>query len=243
MLLHDDDLLVAGGLDRLAAAWESHRNVAAVFGKFHIVFESGEIDAAGSERYNRDYYRTPDLAGPQASAVVSGLRQQFTGAGYLVDRALACSVGFRTPSVVGEFLDMDFGVRLGLAAEPARFVFIDHHVYKYRQTRDSIARSREIVEKRQHLLYDALSELVIPEQYEDERLQAQRRLSPYCVLSYAVSGKRGRALRLLFSKEYGLPRSSPRALYHLLGILLPRAVVWRERWRRRRRSQPGIPGA
>jgi glycosyltransferase involved in cell wall biosynthesis len=229
MLLHDDDLLMPGGLDLLVAAWDAHDGVAAVYGKRYYVAADGKVLERETETGNRLDYKTGEHEGPQASAVVAALRKQFPNNGYLVRRDLARAVGYRPPEVVSDYYcDMDFGIRLGLAAEPLRFVYVDRYITKYRVHGDSVTGAgRTNTDGR--LIYESLMALDIPPDYRVQCQDMYERIALRALRSYARNGDSRRALRVYGSALYRERRSSLRGLYDLATIIMPRLPDWRER--------------
>lgn len=234
LLLHDDDLLISNGLDRLAGVWDEHcksgLDVAAVFGKQYLVSADGEVRLEQSESLNQGYARTSDKAGVQDSAFLSGLTRQFPNDAYLVRSALARSVRCRSPHIIGRDPDMDFGIRLGLAAEPSVYIFLDEYTAKYRLSLESVSRSIA-GNSTDHLKYEALCELIPPEPHRDAYESVLGEVATRAVPHYSLAGKRGEALRIFLSSRYKRHRLSPKGIYHLLCIFCPALFLWREQLR------------
>jgi glycosyltransferase involved in cell wall biosynthesis len=202
MLLHDDDLLIPGALGLLAKAWDAYDDVAAVYGKRYVITEAGEILWSKTKELNARARATKASEGPQPSSIVAGLRQQIPNNGYLVRTDLARAVRCRPTDIIGRHVDWDFGIRLGIAAEPLKFIYVDEYTVKYRLTLDSVARSG-LEPTNVHLLHKSVMEMAIPKRYRDECVDVYNRLTVRALRSCIELKERRWALRLLLSAEYG----------------------------------------
>lgn len=221
MLMHDDDLLCDGGLDRLVAAWDrAPPDVAAVYGKAEVVTFAGDLEPAETERINRLQLRTPDRAGVQRSNALAGITQQFPTNGWLADAALVKQCGWRTRPIIGIWADVDFSIRFAELAGSRPFVFLDEFVSKTRlgETRLSGSRSTDVGSR--HFLEQVRSFRFPPECHE-HRDWLLRTLTEMGVVEAAREGERARALALLRSEHYRHSWLVPFTLYRLLYIASP----------------------
>ncbi len=215
VLLHDDDVLLPNAIKKLAALWDSLPTLDAAFGKQCLVEHDGT--PALPERtlaLNAGYHRLPANAGRQTLPVVAGLLRMFPNDGYMVSKALARQIGYRSRKEVGDACDTDFGLRLCAVAR--EIWFLDEFIVKYRLSNDSISK-HSIVEP---YTYDMLSNLKVPREVETILKVARREIVPGAVSGFARLGQTGRAWQLLVSPDYAWRRRlSPRGAYHLLLIL------------------------
>jgi glycosyltransferase involved in cell wall biosynthesis len=228
VLLHDDDALLPGGLDLLIRAWDAHDDVAAVYGKQQYVDDARAVLAQRTEAANRHFCKTAEWQGAQESAFMAGLRQQFPNNGYLVRAELARSVGYRSREEIGGFVvDFDFGIRLGLAAEPAKFVYVDAFTSMYRVHLDSVSWSgREAFDV--HLLYESLLRMEVPGRYKAACRNVYERLAMQAFRTYLHDGNRLAALRVYLSPNYPTNRASAKGLFHFASILMPMIFRYRQ---------------
>lgn len=219
-LIHDDDGLLPNGLDRLVAAWDTESDIVCVYGKFKIVSAEGDLLPDDTSRHNVLYGRVSSAAGPQESALTAALSQQLPHNGYLVSADLARSLKYRTEQEVGDFGDVDFGIRLAIAAGQGKFFFVDDFISFYRQTANSIAHSRR-GNHGQYLLYEKMMELQVPSQDRAAHDLLLRRMSAPAVLSAAMAGKRKQAIGIMCSKHYSLRYTDVRTVFRLAYIASP----------------------
>jgi glycosyltransferase involved in cell wall biosynthesis len=219
VLLHDDDLLLPNAIVDLDKCWQIEPGLTAAFGKQYIISMLGEILLQESENLNRSYYRTANVEGLQASAVVSGLLQQFPNNGYMVLSAAAKSIKYRDRNIVGDACDQDFGIRLGMAFD--KFYFLNKYTSKYRITTTSSVSNKEDC-KIAEFMYPMIEALSLPESSEYARKCALKNLAPLAIKSYALQGRKKEAWNIYFSENFSLiKRAAPGGIYLLLLSLLP----------------------
>ena len=230
MLLHDDDLLLPDAIQTLADCWNDHPNLTAAFGKQYIMSASGEVSQSETEYANKLFFRTPDRAGLQRSALESALRQQFPNDGFMIRADIAKRIRLRDRSEVGDPADFDFGIRVALESEG--FYFVDKYTCKYRYTPGSISRSPQRIE----LMFPVIESLAIPRDIEPARKAVLRRMAPFHVKHLALKRKRADALRVLFGEHFdpGL-RYSQKGLILLGQIIAPALDPMLQEIRRRSR--------
>ena len=191
-----------------------------VYGKFHISSAEGELLAKETKAHNALYGRIKNAAGIQSSPISAGLSQQLPHNCYLVDTATARAVQYRTEEEIGNSGDVDFGIRLGFAADGRKFIFVDEFISFYRQTPNSILRSRKGIYG-WCLLYRAVEQWKVPEADLPARDHLLQRLSAQSIVDAAKAGDRRQALKILSSKHYKLKWHDPRTSYRLAYILSP----------------------
>jgi glycosyltransferase involved in cell wall biosynthesis len=214
VILHDDDRLLPGAVRALNACWQVAPDTACAFGLQHVISAEGEVLARESQALNTAYFRTPDRAGPQGSALASALMGQMPNNGYLVLTEAARAIRFRDRNIVGDGCDYDFGIRL--AQQYGGFFFLDQYTSQLRRTPGSITSSGTVSP-----MFGVVSALDLPPELEFARRIALRRMAPGVVRDFALHGRRREALRVYLSDAYPL-RQRPHGAIHLLMGLWPR---------------------
>lgn len=222
LLLHDDDLLCPGGLDRLERGWTDLPGTRCIYGNQYVVAADGALLADETESVNRQYFRMTPYAGRQASGLTAGLWQQMPNDCFLIESDLARTVGYRQEEEMGQCVDVDFAIRVGMAAGAGEFVFLDEFISKYRLTEHSIMRNRKLNHGR-HLLLAFIESLPTKEAAEEDARQILlRRLGLGASLDAATAGHRSLGLRIMMSRYYTKPFFSRWTMYRLLCIASPR---------------------
>jgi hypothetical protein len=221
ILLHDDDLLCSDGITILDRGWQDFPGARCVYGKQYMIAADGSILPDETKQLNDHYFRDETYAGRQGSGLEASLRQQMPNNGYLIDSALAREVGYRTESEVGQSVDADFAVRVGMSVQPGQFVFLDAFTSKYRLTPGSIMRSKSI-NHGQHLLYAALQQIPTDAAEEVAKEIMLRRVALDASLDAARAGQRRVALNIMMSKYYDKPMFSRWTIFRLLCVISPR---------------------
>jgi glycosyltransferase involved in cell wall biosynthesis len=231
LLLHDDDVLAAGAVAALAAAFDGGPDIVAAYGLQDVISESGEFDRGKTDALNVRYARTARYAGLRTDPVICALRRQFPNDGYLVDAALARAVGYRPTSEVGESCDTDFSLRLALQARGKAFYLLDRTTCRYRLNRAALSGSRNISWKFYDYLLTITEHLSPPERAVRDALLGE--IAVKALTENAVHGRRLTALRILLSGHYPLRRKLgiPKLLYHLGLIAVPQIDKLRRRTR------------
>ncbi|WP_375397602.1 glycosyltransferase family A protein [uncultured Sphingomonas sp.] len=215
VILHDDDLLLPGGLDRLDEEWRAFADPVCVFGKQVVIHEDGAVAIGETLAVNRRYHRARKPTAVQRPSETVGLLQQIPNDCFLVDAALARSVGYRPESEVGLAADSDFGIRLALAAPDREFVLVDAYVSAYRINRDSMMRWTH--RNQAHpLMFVAVEQLRLPPEAENARRIYLNRLGPAAVLDAANAGDLALARRIFRSTHY---RRSPVSVHRLVAMI------------------------
>jgi glycosyltransferase involved in cell wall biosynthesis len=220
LLLHDDDLLCDGGLDKLVAVWIRHSEITCAYGKQYLISSKGEVQHEETEAFNRRYDRVQANQGVQASAITAALSQQLPNNCFLLDAKSARAVGYRSEEEIGNSVDVDFGIRLAQSTSGKSFVFIDEFVSFYRLTEHSILRSRSF-NYGEHLLFYEIMRLNVSEYDLAARNQLLRRISARAVLNAAMARDRLKALKIFLSRHYALRYADIRSLYRLAYIASP----------------------
>ena len=214
LLLHDDDMLLPGALEILAARWIEIPYLTAAFGKQYITDHVGNVSIPKSEELNRRYGRTPDKAGLLEVPAIAGVSRMFPNNGYLICTAIAREIGYRPPAEVGHACDTDFGVRLCTSA--SAICFVDEYVAKYRVSDDALTINGRL----EAHAYRAIQEAVVPLAAIPAQKRALRDLAPAAVSAFARLGKPRSALEIFLSAHYGLSRRlHPRAAFHILLVI------------------------
>lgn len=196
IVLHDDDTLTPDAVELLVQAWDRHEGIDACFAKQYVTFEDGVGRPADSEALNRAYGRVREAEGLVPDPIRAALLQQLPGAGFLVDTALARRVRQSSAPHVGVVCDFEFGLRLGLASRA--FAYVDRYVYNYRDT----AASASSTVNSSGNLWQVLTELALPEQYERFRRMRLEAIAPAVVWQALSTGNVGRAREVMRSPYY-----------------------------------------
>lgn len=209
VLIHDDDLMVPGGVDALISAWNAEDDkVDAVYGFQYIASASGDIDFKASQFNNHYYFRRPELLGAQKSNLWAALVAQFPNNGYMIRKSIACKLDFPTEVEVGLFpIDIYFGIRYALLSSQ-NFVLIPDYVATYRKSDVSIARTPSLDAHDGHLGWEALPDLDAMNALEREGLElARRRMAPRAIEGYLAAGNLQAAAKILHQHFRHLDRS------------------------------------
>ncbi len=229
MLLHDDDRLRPGGLDRLVRAWADHPDTTCAYGRQVLVDPAGVALPAETAAWDERYFRRAVRVGPQASPLVAAIRQQVPNDGFLIEAGLARATGYRSEHVIGQCVDADFMIRAAAGAAPGAFLFVDEAVSDYRLTPVSIARATDL-NRRQDLFFDSVDAIEGGPDEQEAKTVLLARISVGASLDAAMAGRRRAALRILLSRHYELPLFSRWTLYRLACILSPRAGMRVKAW-------------
>lgn len=228
VLMHDDDFMMAGGIDALVAAWDRHAGpedggtgggVDAVIGRHYTVRADGSIDRALSEYKEVKFFRSTGF-GPQESNLWSALTQQFPCNGMMLRRSLALQVGYPRETEVGrDPNDLHFGIRYAQASTRP-FVLIDHFVSAYRLSEVSLLRSS--YESRVydgHLSYALLAALPTATPQEAEAKEVvMGRVAPLAIAGYLKVGN-PRAARDVFFRNHRRMEKTAIAKLGLLALI------------------------
>lgn len=229
MLLHDDDRLRPGGLDRLVRAWADHPDTACAYGRQVLVDAEGAALPAETAAWDERYFRLAARVGPQASPLVAAIRQQVPNDGFLIEAGLARATGYRSERVIGQCVDADFMIRAAAGAPPGTFLFVDDAVSDYRLTPASIARATDL-NRRQDLFFDSVDAIDGGPDEQEAKAVLLARISVGASLDAAMAGRRRAALRILLSRHYELPLFSRWTLYRLACIVSPRGGMRVKAW-------------
>ena len=206
MIVHDDDLLTPGAIDRMADAWdETKGELDAVYGRQYISDAEGVVDVAMTDA-NNEYYCKNVGAGVQPSNIWAALVGQFPNDGMMVRKTLALQCGYPSEAEVGKIpVDFHFGVRYAMASTKP-FVLLNDYTAIYRRSTDSILRTRRKFYDGQfgfeHL--ERLSGLTPLE--EQGRALALNRFASSAVMGYLAAGKASRAAGVLRRHLFGLDK-------------------------------------
>ena len=228
VLLHDDDVLLPGAISALYDSFSLSPSVVAAYGIQQVILENGEVSPSDTEHHNAIGHRTPEFTGLQHDLVECALWQQFPNNGYLVDTALARSIGYRSDEEIGDACDGDFGIRLALACRGSHFAFLNRYTSQYRLMTSSLRTSHNNTWKG----YDYVLTLkdLTPRQVQ-VRDEVLRRSAEQAVVDNALHGRRKRALEIFFSRFYPRWKSPLKAAYHLGLLAVPQLVTLRDRIR------------
>jgi hypothetical protein len=207
ILLHDDDLLTPGAVDRLAAAWDSNGgDVDAVYGRQYIASAEGVVDSALTSENDRYYHKTAP-AGVQPSNLWAALVAQFPNDGMMMRRSLALHCGYPSETEVGRIpVDFHFGVRYA-GVSTKSFLLLHDYVAIYRNSPDSVLRSKRKFYDG-HLGYQHLERLSGLSALEEQgRSLALGRFAGSAVMGYLAAGDPARAASVLRRNLFHLDKN------------------------------------
>jgi glycosyltransferase involved in cell wall biosynthesis len=225
ILLHDDDLMLPGAISALMAPVLDDARVRVVFGKQTLIEADGTPLPEATRALNITFGRDRE-SGPIDKPLEACLMQQIPNDSYLIETALARSVGCRLEDEIGVYVDIDFGIRVGQRLEPGEMWFVDAFVGSYRNSPDSISWS-PVSRRIDHptagvALYRSVASLDLPPSSEHARQFLFRAFGNQMLKGFALQGDRATALRLFTSAAYGWrQRLSARGAYHLALIAFP----------------------
>lgn len=231
LLIHDDDYLLAHGIELLLTQWERHPDLDIAFGKQYETDHRGHIDYAASRRLNAAYHRTAPAAGLQVPPGRTGIVQMFPNNGWLANAALVKRIGYHER--YGTCCDFVFGTQLCMAAQ--RVCYVDQYVSCYRKTDVSVSQAtRHTTHASSLAAWHFLTGLALPPELEPARRLSLRRLVPIVVSLHARNREARPGLHLalgnLYAYRFGF---SPRLYYHLL-------MIWKAA-RSTRHAAPALP--
>lgn len=215
LILHDDDYLLAGGVNALINTAKKNLDLGLdiiYFGKQQMVNENNQVIKNNS--LNENYFRVAELKGLQTNSLKMALLQQVPSNSFLLPTKIAKDINYRDHNFVGDACDFDFIARLVLAGK-CELYFINSFISAYRLSSSSVSRStnyNSIFYK-----YKILKELKIdtnhPEIYKN---LLNNDLNVLC--GYYINHNHKRELnQLYFSPDYPLKNKiSLRGIYHLL---------------------------
>lgn len=217
MVLHDDDRLVEGALERLIACFQDNAKIDAAFGKQQVIDAEGGVRKDRTRVLNQAFDRTPEHEGRQGSSLRSGITQQFPNDGYLVRTELAQRVGYDHPGT-GDACDFAFGVELAKAASGA-FYYVDRFTSQYRLSEQSIGRGHGTPDAA-YRSFKYVQESLPPDLRERPKIQEwMENRAPISILQAAFEGDASTGLKWFFSRYHRdriLTAGGLRRLYHLL---------------------------
>jgi glycosyltransferase involved in cell wall biosynthesis len=220
ILLHDDDRLAAGAIEKMAACFAAHPEIVAVFGKQIVTDERGREDWKATEALNRCYFRTPDRGGLLGDPLKAAILQQFPNDGFMVDARRCKELGYDDKGRAGGACDFYFGLRLGLLRKP--FFFLDDYTAYYCLTARSIGRSREgdTALRAVRILLEDIGDATL---FADRELRRamEMRMRP-AIMQAAILGQRRMGLKWFFSHYHRKYIVSLGGIRRLLMLSLPR---------------------
>ncbi len=216
VLLHDDDLLLPNALSDLARCWEARPDLGVAYGKQYLMTNEGEVLPAADE-LNAQFLRTARQESKVLSALEAALVQQFPNDGYMIKSEVARRVRYRDQNEVGttRWCDYDFGIHLAQAG--TSFFYLDKYTAKYRLTKEAISKSGNPT-----YMFAVIEQIRVKSSESWAKNRALQRLAPIVAPNYALNGQRTKALRVYFSKYYGVKRKFTKGgIFCLLLILMP----------------------
>lgn len=221
VLLHDDDYLLPGGLDRLDAGWRAHHGeVDAVYGRQKICDHDGRIVDEWTQNSLDKRYLGDQYIGQTDDRLWAALVQQFHNNGMMIRRSLALRVGYPDEKEVGRVpVDFFFGVRYALAADRPYLVLSDY-ISVYRKTHGSVFAEWSAYPVDFHLAYDELAKIPAGKTNVLEAVERLRkRWAPRAFWGYLHHDRPLKALSVYWTNRSTLRRGRAR------GLMLPLRAV------------------
>jgi len=248
VLLHDDDYLLPGGLDRLDAAWRAYGGeVDAVYGRQKICDHDGRMLEEQTRVSLRNRYLTDEYIGQTNDRLWAALVRQFHNNSMMIRRSLAMTVGYPYEKEVGRSpVDLFFGVRYALAAERP-YIVLGDYVSVYRNTHESVFAQASIYPVDYHLAYQEIARIRAQETHVVEALERLRKQwASQAFWGYLHHDRPLKALGVYWTNRSTLRRGRTRGLmlplravaamlgvrpYHRQGVRDKRAIGWLPRMR------------
>ncbi|MCS4188212.1 glycosyltransferase family 2 protein [Salinibacter ruber] len=202
VLLHDDDRMVKGSLDKLYRCVEKNEDIVAAFGKQYLLDSSGSTLKNKTKKLNRNYFRVPKKEGVQESPVISAITQQFPGDGYIIKSDLIKEVGYYHQPKAGDAPDSTFAIEMAKATNGC-FYFTDEFTAKYCLSEESVTRGKSAnPDNAYRSLKIVLDEFPDLAEKNPDVQEWLRRRAPAAVLEAAEHGHLDDAFRWFFSRYH-----------------------------------------
>jgi len=228
VILHDDDRLCPGGLDKLVQACQAENDpmVKVWFGQLLVMSEEGVVDAEESRRVGGFYGRggTGCVKPVWEWCLTQSLPPDCT----LFARATYMAVGHGPRD--GNVGDWALAVRLANSGAKGRYIAEDVSCYRLNAVSvTSAGRGMDV-----HYSYEVAEQLQVPPQRLPEKQQLVQRFAEVATTRYLRDGERLRAWKCFLSSHWRWTRRlSARGVATLLMLMTP-APCWR--WAMRHRS-------
>jgi glycosyltransferase involved in cell wall biosynthesis len=214
ILLHDDDLLIPGAIERLFNCFQQYPDIDAAFGKQYLMSDSGIVDEEGSARLNHDFYRTQTYQGLRLSSLESGFLQQFPNDAYLIRSNKAREIGYKEDA--GDACDFDFALRLGM--QNLKLYFLDEYTAKYRLSNDAI--NKKSNNNAGVLSFKYVEALKVPAESESYRNRWLQEKAPVAIADATNIRSYRDATHIYFSKWHRHKIITPGGIKRFLRIVL-----------------------
>jgi len=219
MILHDDDHLVSGGMDRLARACvaETDPRVKIWFGREDIMDSAGHVDPVRSQDNAQQFGK----GGPACAKPVWDwcLTQSLPPNSALMGRET-----YRTSMRGGRDGNAgDWGLHVRLANTGAWGRFIGETVSRYRTQPASITASGHGIDV--HCMYELANQLQVPRDRAAQKRQIVRAFAEVATVRYLREGERRRAWRCFAADWPWRRRLSPRGVCTLAMFVTPSRVL------------------
>jgi glycosyltransferase involved in cell wall biosynthesis len=214
ILLHDDDLLMAGAIQSLFNCFQQYPVIDAAFGKQYLMSDSGIVDVEGSVKLNEDFYRTHAHQGLVLSPLESGFLQQFPNDAYLIKSSKAIQIGYREDA--GDACDFDFALRLGI--QNLKLFFLDEYTAKYRISDDAI--NKKSNNNAGVLSFKFVETLKVPAESMSYKNKWLLKKAPVAIADATNNRSYSEAIRIYFSKWHRRKIITPGGVKRLLRIIL-----------------------
>ena len=213
LLLHDDDVLLPTCLHDLYSCFTPDTPVDVAFGKQYIMSFNGEVDYAGSEQWNKLYYKTAQYEGRVLAPVESAIVQQFPNNSYLIRTSIAQSIGYAALST--HACDFEFGLKLALRGYS--FQFTNTYTTKARLSATSLSRNYD--NNGGLIIYQLVKELILSTNSFKYKNEVLRKYAPIALAQSANLRIRKDARKIFFDRWHwnrGNALIILKGVYHLV---------------------------
>jgi glycosyltransferase involved in cell wall biosynthesis len=217
LILHDDDYLLGGALEKMITQAESSLNTNVIYyGKQILINDNNEM--IFDNNLNQDYFRTNEYCGLQKDNVMMALLQQVPSNSFLFPTVIGKKIGYRDYEEVGDACDFDFIIRLVLIGNSKLF-FINDEMSGYRLSNQSVSKSKNY--NSIFFKYKIINELNL--QFNNPLVYKKLIIKDLNILCgyYANNKLRNELKDLYFSNYYPLnKRFTVRGIYHFLKLFI-----------------------
>ncbi|RYG53448.1 hypothetical protein EON80_32705 [bacterium] len=208
-------------LDR---AWRTASRPQVCFGLQAVADANGHVHDHVTTKLNAEYGRVPSRFGIQREPRWSALMGQIPNNGWMINTALARSVGYSTSAEVSHACDFDFGLRVAqkTVESGGEWVLCPQVVSVVRLSDNSILRSTGPRTNYSDATWNLIEHYQLPPDGEAWRRDRLRRTAMGAMKKWLSQGRNLRAARVYFSSNFPPQRRfSKRGLLLGLMVFLP----------------------
>ncbi|BCM93988.1 hypothetical protein IAD21_05883 [Abditibacteriota bacterium] len=217
VLIHDDDWLLPDAVSDLDRAWQGADKTQVCFGLQAVADAKGQISHEATAKLNAEYGRIPARFGVQREPRWSALMGQIPNNGWMIDTALARSVGYSDAEEVSHACDFDFGLRLAQSSVQSGgdWVLCEQIMSVVRLSDNSILRSAGPRTNYSDATWNLIASYPLPPEGEAWRRDRLRRTALGAMKKWLSQGQNWRAACVYFSSNF-----PPRRRFSKRGLML-----------------------